>query len=320
MPLPCDKAPARQLELVGSPADMGAMSKSDGSTEPYQAPLLAVLLEAIERIRPLTIVLASVAAVSVVGIGDYITGPDISFSAFYLLPVVLAATTGRRIGLCLAVLTAFMWFAADLSGRPEPYDTLLTPIWNACIRFLVFALVVALLDALRAGIHHERNISREDSLSGLPNSRAFYERAEAERRRLARSGEPLTLAYLDIDNFKGINDTLGHSAGDAVLRATAQTLRRAIRAVDIAGRLGGDEFAVLFPNTTEAGATLVLSKIQEELRHEAATHDWPISFSIGSVTYKVAPPSVDVMISRADRLMYEVKRAGKNGVRVIVAP
>jgi diguanylate cyclase (GGDEF)-like protein len=285
-----------------------------------QAPLASVLLEAIGRVRTMSIVLVSLAALSLVGIGDYITGADISFSAFYLLPVALAGSSGgRRVGLPIAVTTAVMWFAADFHGRPQPYETLLVPIWNAGVRFLVFVLVVALLDALKTSIAHERNLSREDSLSGLPNSRAFYEVAELERRRLARSGEPLTLAYLDIDDFKVVNDTLGHSAGDEVLRATAQTLQASVRDVDLVGRLGGDEFAILLPSTDADGASIVLGRLHEALQRDAARHGWPIGYSIGSVTYTAAPASVDLMVSRTDRLMYEVKRAGKNAVRSAVA-
>ena len=291
-----------------------------GSTDDRHAPLAVILLEAVGRVRPRSTVLASLALLALVAIGDYVTGADISFSAFYLLPVVLAGSSGgRTIGLPIAITTAVTWFMADFHGRPRPYETLLVPVWNAGVRFLVFVLVITLLDALRASARHERALSREDSLSGLPNSRAFYEITEHERRRLARSGEPLTLAYLDIDDFKGINDSLGHSAGDEVLRTTAQTLRSALRDVDTVSRLGGDEFAILLPNTPSEGAELVLGRLHESLRREARVHDWPIGFSIGSVTYTKAPPSVDVMVSRTDRLMYEVKRAGKNAIRSAVA-
>ena len=296
------------------------MALSTNDVGQPDTPLAVVLLEAVGRIRARTTVLASLAALALVGIGDYVTGADLSFSAFYLLPVVLAASSGgRRIGIRIAVVTALVWFTADFHGRPQPYETLLVPVWNAGVRFLVFALVVALLDALKATVLHERTLSREDSLSGLPNSRAFYESAELERRRLARSGEPLTMAYLDIDDFKGINDTLGHTAGDAVLRATAQTLQASLRDVDMVGRLGGDEFAILLPSTDEDGARVVLQRLHRALGVEAATHGWPIGFSIGGVTFTTPPASVDLMVSRTDRLMYEVKKNGKDGLKTAVA-
>jgi diguanylate cyclase (GGDEF)-like protein len=290
------------------------VSGSGGDT-----PLTLLLLEAVGGIRNRTVVLAALGLLALVGIGDAITGADINFAAFYLLPVVLAASSGgKRLGLVLAMVTGLVWFTADFVGRRAPYETILVPIWNAGVRFLVFVLVVALIDALGASIRHERQLSREDSLSGLANSRAFYERAEQERRRLSRSSEPLTLAYLDIDDFKTVNDTLGHAAGDEVLRTTAHTLRATIREVDLAGRLGGDEFALLLPATDEAGATTLLQRVHERLSTEASARGWPIGFSIGSVTFLAAPSSVDEMVQRTDTLMYEVKRAGKNAVRTSV--
>jgi diguanylate cyclase (GGDEF)-like protein len=286
---------------------------------PGEAPLASLLLEAVGRIGSVTVVVATLALVALVGIGDVITGADISFTAFYLLPVVLAASSGgRRLGLPIAVVTGAVWFAADFGGRPEPYDTWLVPIWNVGVRFLVFVLVVTLLDALGTSVRHERQLSREDSLTGLPNGRAFYEHAEHERRRLVRSSEPLTMVYLDIDDFKGVNDTLGHAAGDEVLRTTAQALRATIRDVDVAGRLGGDEFAMLLPATDEPGAAVLLQRVHERLSAEADARGWPIGFSIGSITFLTAPPSVDDMVKRTDALMYEVKRAGKNAVRTSV--
>jgi diguanylate cyclase (GGDEF)-like protein len=283
-------------------------------------PLAVLLLEAVSRVGVARIVLASLALLAMVTVGDVVTGSDLSFSAFYLLPVALAASSaGTKIGYRMALVTAISWSVAEIHTRPTPFDTFLIPVWNIGIRFLVFGLVVALLDALAKTVLHERALSRQDGLSGLPNSRAFYEFAEQERRRLARSGGNLTMAYLDIDDFKGINDNLGHSAGDDVLRATAAVLRAYLRDVDLVGRLGGDEFAIVLPDTDETGADVVLARVHGALRAEAAVRGWPVGFSIGSVTFRRAPASVDIMVSQTDRVMYEVKRAGKDAVRSAVA-
>ena len=282
-----------------------------------ELPLMVVLLNAVKRLRPTVIVVTSLAMVALVAVGDVITGAEISFAAFYLLPIVLATSgAGARTGLRLAVITALAWLAAEMLGRPDrTLDDVLVHVWNASVRFVVFALVVALLDALSTSVDHERTLSREDSLSGLPNSRAFYELAEHERKVMARTGDPLTLAYIDIDDFKTVNDTFGHSIGDVVLRSTAKTLGTALREVDVAGRLGGDEFALLLPRTDEAAAAGVLRRIHEALSLEASGHRWPIGYSIGSVTFTSAPVSVDDMVARSDELMYEVKRTGKHAVR-----
>ena len=296
------------------------MAQPVAVSSPDELPIMVVLLNAVQRLRLRVIVATSLAMVGFVAVGDIITGTEISFSAFYLLPVVLASSGGgAKTGIRLAVVAAVAWFGAELLAHDDALQHLLVHLWNMCVRFVVFSLVVALLDALNTSVDHERTLSREDGLSGLPNSRAFYELAEHERRGLARSGEPLTIAYIDIDNFKTVNDTLGHSIGDVVLRSTARTLREALRDVDVAGRLGGDEFALLLPRTDEAGARNVLQRVHESLLFEASAHGWPIGYSIGSVTFTGAPASVDAMVSRSDELMYEVKRSGKNALRTTTA-
>ena len=274
-----------------------------------ELPIMVVLLDAVQRLRPEIIVATSLAMVGFVAVGDIITGAEISFAAFYLLPVVLATSgTGAKTGIRTAVITALAWLAAEMIGRgSSAVDEVLVHVWNASVRFVVFALVVALLDALNTSVDHERTLSREDSLSGLPNSRAFYELAEHERKAMARAVAPLTIAYIDIDNFKAVNDTLGHSVGDVVLRSTARTLAATLRDADVAGRLGGDEFALLLPRTDAEAAATVLARIHEALSLEASGQRWPIGYSIGSVTFTAAPSSVDAMVSRSDELMYEVK-------------
>ena len=280
---------------------------------------MVALLNAVQRVRKEAIIGSSLAMILLVALGDVITGRDISFSAFYLLPVVLAASgTGARIGVRVAIVTSIAWLGAE--SMTLGHDTnVLVPVWNAGVRFVVFALVVALLDALTTSIVHERALSREDSLSGLPNSRAFYELADLERRAMSRTGSSLTVAYLDIDDFKTVNDTLGHSAGDVVLRSTAATMRAVLRERDHLGRLGGDEFAVILPDTPAEGAAVVLEKLHRALLLEASSRGWPIGYSVGAVTFASAPRSVDEMIARSDQLMYEVKNGGKNRVRLVAA-
>ena len=271
------------------------------------------LLDVVGRLPPALIIIGSLGLAALVGLGDYLSGQDLSFSAFYLVPIMLVASKcARWVALGVAAATAAMWFAADIASRDEPYRSLGTPIWNAGIRFLVFAIVIALLDALKVVLFHERLLSREDALCGLSNSRAFYEATERERIRLSRTGRALTLAYFDIDDFKKINDSLGHSAGDEVLRAVAATLRRSLRQLDTPARVGGDEFTVLLPETGRGEAVEVLGRLHDALKAEASRRGWPIGYSMGSVTFTSAAPSVVSMVSETDQVMYEVKRSGKN--------
>jgi diguanylate cyclase (GGDEF)-like protein len=125
----------------------------------------------------------------------------------------------------------------------------------------------------------------------------------------------LTAAYLDLDNFKEVNDRLGHAAGDALLHDVAATLHTHTRATDLVARLGGDEFALLFPDTEAAGAATLLGRLHATLLQEMAGKGWPTTCSMGAATFFQAPRDVDVMLRRVDALMYSAKRGGKGRIQ-----
>ncbi len=169
-------------------------------------------------------------------------------------------------------------------------------------------------DKLQAALEAEKSMSRIDFLTNIPNRRTFYEAVESEAHRSRRYRRPMTLAYIDIDNFKSVNDICGHAAGDDLLKLVATTIQSAIRRTDTVARLGGDEFVLLLPETSSEAAAIVVAKLQPLLQEEARRHSWPVSFSVGVVTFMTPLESVDHMIKRADELMYEVKRSGKSAV------
>jgi diguanylate cyclase (GGDEF)-like protein len=127
--------------------------------------------------------------------------------------------------------------------------------------------------------------------------------------------KPITLAYVDIDNFKAVNDTLGHDAGDALLRSVAKSLTGSLRITDIVARVGGDEFVFILPDQDQDGARIALSKVQRELGDLVLRSNATIGFSIGVVTALPAPNAVETMVQAADALMYQVKQEGKSGAR-----
>lgn len=172
---------------------------------------------------------------------------------------------------------------------------------------------------------HEKLILEEaladtDPLTGLPNRRFFQEQLEREYARINRYPEPLTIAYLDLDNFKYVNDSMGHDIGDELLIIVSQTLASSIRSSDFAARLGGDEFAVMLPMLESESALPLLKKLQDELLDKMKSKKWPVTFSIGVVTYNEVMESSRDMIKKVDDLMYAVKKSGKNNVCHVVWP
>jgi diguanylate cyclase (GGDEF)-like protein len=182
----------------------------------------------------------------------------------------------------------------------------------------VFVLTAVLRSDLITANQQERIIARTDALTGLTNMRSFHEQAEAEIYRATRYDHPLTLAYIDIDNFKTVNDTLGHEEGDNLLRVVAKRMLQDARKTDLVARIGGDEFVVLLPETDQAAAKIVINQIHRNLNEESSKHAWPVTFSIGVLTCTGTPPRVGEMIKAADNLMYAVKHRGKNAVNYSV--
>lgn len=193
--------------------------------------------------------------------------------------------------------------------------TVLDLYWNLAAQIVLLAAGAFLLMALKDSLSREKELARLDPLTGSLNGKAFIELARREINRARRYEGLFTFAYLDIDNFKEINDIRGHAAGDALLRAVSDTLKGNLRNVDMVARLGGDEFAIVLPETAHEGAVTVVGRLRNLLSENVRRAGWPATFSIGVVTYKTAPENVDAMIRRADKLMYEAKDAGKDMIR-----
>lgn len=258
---------------------------------------------------------ASFVTVVLLGLIDFLIGYEISFSLFYLVPVSMAGWfVGRRLGLAVSGVSATTWLIADAASG-QTFSTPLIGAWNMLIRFGFFVIVMLLLARLREAYRVERELARTDRITGAANSRHFYELAQSELDRARRFGHPFTVAYIDLDNFKEVNDRFGHTRGDEVLRVVSSTARRHLRATDVVARIGGDEFALLLSGTDPAGAQAVIPKIRSSLVAAMQNRRWPVTFSIGVVTFTAPPSSVDAMIHLADELMYAVKSNGKNAVR-----
>jgi diguanylate cyclase (GGDEF)-like protein len=161
-----------------------------------------------------------------------------------------------------------------------------------------------------------RDLAAHDPLTRVLNARSFADRVAHEVERSRRYARPLALLYLDLDDFKGVNDTHGHQTGDAVLRLVADAIRRAVREPDIVGRVGGDEFAVLMPETGGAEADAVVQRLIGGIA-TSFTGAPAVTASIGVVSFTGPPHDAETVIRAADAAMYEAKRTGKNRVVMV---
>jgi diguanylate cyclase (GGDEF)-like protein len=166
------------------------------------------------------------------------------------------------------------------------------------------------------------HLATTDMLTGIPNRRSFYESGTVELARARRYTRPLSLMMIDADNFKLVNDTYGHAAGDEILKALSSTLRSSIRETDVLGRLGGEEFGILMPET----ALLHAAGLAERLRLAVAGLSVPfqgramgITVSIGVTAVPDGSSGLDTALRVADNLLYQAKERGRNCVVVAEA-
>jgi diguanylate cyclase (GGDEF)-like protein len=249
---------------------------------------------------------------------DKIIGDDISFNIFFLLPVGIAAWfVGLKSGIGVSIISAVSCYLADTIFTGIKPENPALPVWNSAAGLVFFLLLAFLLHILRRELGIHRTLAMEDFLTKASNSRAFYNYARIEVARIKRDKKPLTIVYLDLDNFKQINDTYGHNVGDEVLVAFVNAVRKNIRATDAVGRLGGDEFAILLPEMGAAAVAPFIEKLRRIISTEMSSKGWIINYSAGVLTCTRPPDSVNEMIRMADDAMYEVKKQGKNGVKYI---
>ena len=256
--------------------------------------------------RPAVAVVGALVTVLLVGWVDRATGDRLSFSLFYLIPVATVAwVAGSRIG----VLTSFFSAATSLLGDVWGIGLEdLVPVWNALVRLGVLLVVSLAVSRLKASLEAQRDLANTDPLTGVVNPRAFDAIAERELARALRYGRPLALAYVDLDHFKQVNDTLGHSVGDRLLQTVATELVSHVRPSDVVARMGGDEFAVLMPETTLDDAVSAFERIRSRLLEGMQLYGWPVTLSIGFSTWTGPGSTVDALIADADQQMYENKR------------
>ena len=235
-----------------------------------------------------------------VGTAEALSGFEVSLLLLYAVPVALAAwaVTPRTAYTLAAVAVTLPTPFAALAGEPIGWAV----IWSVSSNFVLLGIIVMLLT----------------TLTGLLNRGSFIAGLDAELTRAARYGRAFTLAYVDLDNFKAVNDLEGHDAGDELLRGIADALRSSTRQTDVLGRLGGDEFAVVLPEIAGGATGSVLENLRKQLIRAMEKGGWPVTFSIGAVTFETPIDTSREALRVADAAMYAVKRSGKDGIHHLV--
>jgi len=248
------------------------------------------------------------------GVLDHVLGYEISFSIFYLLSILFVFSYDTVLKtFIIAFLSSVIWLIADLTSGHQ-YSFWLIPLWNSLMRFGFFSIIIYLASQMRKEKEYHQQLALIDPLTQILNLRSFLQQLTMSRAHALRFNQPLTLVYIDVDNFKQVNDRFGHSKGDELLRLTAKAIQKSIRVYDVVARMGGDEFALLLPETSKEQTQSILSRIGENFIVMVKNEISFVTLSVGVATYQNCSLSVDDMILMADTVMYEVKNKGKNNI------
>lgn len=255
-----------------------------------------------------------VGAIILLGALRFATDAELTFASLGLLPVLVSAwINGRRTGLLVAFFATAMWLVSDIATERQ-FSAGWIPWANAITRMITYSVAVLMVSQIRLQFEREHKYATHDVLTGLQNRRAFFEAGTFEVERAKRYGHSMAVIFLDLDNFKKLNDSKGHDAGDAALRATAKGLVQTVRTTDRVARMGGDEFSVLLPETGFDAAVIAGKKISA-LLDVALKAFPPVKVSVGVAWFGKVDRLFPAMLKVADELMYEEKQSEKHDVR-----
>lgn len=255
-----------------------------------------------------------IAAIALLGTVRVATDAEFAFASLTLLPVLaMGWFGGLGRGWVVSFVGTSMWLVADLVSHRE-FSAAWIPWLNWATRLMTYGLLAWLVALVRRQWEREIDRAVHDPLTGLKNRRGLLEDGANEVKRAMRYAHPLAVIYLDLDNFKQLNDSRGHEAGDEALLETGKALLGTLRATDRAARLGGDEFAILLPEISFEAATETGKRLAVTLKQRLAPYR-PVGASIGVAWFPAATRTFADMLKAADDLMYAAKERDKGSVQ-----
>lgn len=249
---------------------------------------------------------------------DYLTGTDFDIKVVYIIPVLFITLNFKPfVAYMGSVIAASGSYVTDII-----YDTnqisRIASYFHLINSILTFFIIVFILTILKKSYETERELARYDNLTGIPNQRYFFEFGEAEIERAKRFNQKISIAFIDCDNFKKINDKYGHLAADTLLIKISHVMKESIRKIDFIARIGGDEFAILLPQTDLKNAEIIIKRLKINLEKGINHKFKDVTFSIGVAVFNVPPNTLEKALHEADNLMYKVKSLTKNGIEFMV--
>ncbi|TXJ06747.1 MAG: GGDEF domain-containing protein [Acinetobacter sp.] len=250
--------------------------------------------------------------IAILGWIDLATGYEYSFSVFYLLPVSMAAWYDHYKAAILTIMVCgTTWLIADFNAGHH-YSNKIIPFWNGLVRMGFFSIVAFLLFKIRRNWNEMKKMAMKDQLTSLDNSRAFEIEYRILRKISFRKDLSFAVAIVDLDGFKAVNDTFGHSKGDEVLVRFAQLLKQANRNTDVVARLGGDEFAMILLDVNEHTVQDYETRLRQLFQSSGLKQSYGVDFSMGIMILNELPKNMEQATQLADRLMYQSKAQGKS--------
>jgi diguanylate cyclase (GGDEF)-like protein len=256
----------------------------------------------------------------------YTGGPDSNLHDLYILVIIVSALTLGKVATLLQmglITLCYVWL-----GLPQHDDNLLslpfgTKLLAQLSPMLLVAYITTMLSAdIRRAYGHMKLLSETDELTGVLNMRAFVAVSERVFNQAERYARPFSVLMIDSDSLKTVNDTLGHEAGNRLLRITVQCIRGQLRQTDLIARYGGDEFVVLLPETPCSAAAGVAERIRKSIEStplDARNKTTTVTVSVGIACYPENGMDFETILEKSDQAMYASKSAGKNRITLFSA-